>query len=160
MEVKQRRRNNSFFFLIFLFIWANILYYILMIFEWFKTKACFRFYHQLFMTQLRIRGNSRTKTWFRNRFFHLLIFETYGNLEIDFSINLNKHFRAVMNTLKSHCFFVKVLTHCKTNSKHAVVMPLHHTFCLTCFYNCIKLYCPKVREYPELYGKKKSYFTC
>ena len=30
------------------------------------------------------------KAWFRDNYFHFQIFETFGNLEIDFSINISK----------------------------------------------------------------------
>ena len=33
-------------------------------------------------------------------FFDFQIFEAYGNLEIDFSINLNKYFQTVISTFK------------------------------------------------------------
>ena len=64
----------------------------------------------------------------------------YGNLEIDFTINLNKYFRTVINTFKVALFFLFFLisTHCKAGSIHAVAMPLHQTDCFTCFYSCIK----------------------
>ena len=29
--------------------------------------------------------------------------------------------------------------------KHAVTMPSHHGYCLTCMYGCLKFYCPKMR---------------
>ena len=59
----------------------------------------------------------------------------YGNLEIDYSINLNKYFWTVINT---------------------IAMPLHQTYFLTCFYSYIKFYCPKVRWSWVLWGKKSA----
>ena len=46
-------------------------------------------------------------------------------------------------------FSVKILTYYKTDLKHAVAMPLHQGYCLTCIYICISFYCPKMRN-PEL----------
>ena len=34
----------------------------------------------------------------------------------------------------------------KTDLKHAVTMPLHQGYYLTCIYSCIKFYCPTVRR--------------
>ena len=77
----------------------------------------------------------------------------YENLEIDFSINLNKYFWTVILS-KLHYFFVKISTYCKTGSRYVVAMPLHQSYCLTCFYSCIKFYCPKVRWSWSWWGKK------
>ena len=112
------------------------------------------FCHQLLMKLLsRIRGTKKHNLG-RDRFFHFQIFETYGNLEIDFSINLNIYFRAVINTFKVTRFFIKISAHCKTGSRHAVVMPLRHTYCLTCFYSYKKFFRQKVRGSWVAWGKK------
>ena len=65
---------------VFLFIWANIPFYILTICLWFKTKAHFGFCHQVFLKLSRVKGNRHKKTYFRDRLFHFQIFETHGNL--------------------------------------------------------------------------------
>ena len=82
---------------------------------------------------------------FRQYLFHFQIFQTHGNLEIDFSINL-KNVSAELSILSElRYIFGKILTHYKTDLKHAVTTPLHQGYCLTCTYGCMKFYCPKVR---------------
>ena len=76
------------------------------------------------------------------------------NLKIDFSINLNKYFWKVIYTFKVALLFQKISTHCKADLRHVVAMPLHQTYCLTCFYSCIKFYCPKLRLSWVLLAKK------
>ena len=70
----------------------------------------------------------------------------YGNLEIDFTTNLNKYFRSYQYFQSCTALFKKKnLTHCKAGSRHAIAIPLHQAYCLTCFYSYIKFYCPQVR---------------
>ena len=51
-------------------------------------------------------------------------------------------------------FFLKISAHCKAGSRHAVAMPIHQTYCFTCFYNYVNFYCPKVRWSWVLRAKK------
>ena len=52
------------------------------------------------------------------------IFQTFKKLEIDLGNNLDKYFElSILPELRY--FFVKLLTHYKTDLKHAVTMPLH-----------------------------------
>ena len=50
-----------------------------------NAKARFVFCHQLLLKLSRVRGNKNKKTWLRGNFVHFQIFESFGNLEIDFS---------------------------------------------------------------------------
>ena len=61
IEVWLRRRYNSFFFLRFLFIWANFSFWILTISNWFKTKTSFGFYHWLLLKVSRVSRLQRLK---------------------------------------------------------------------------------------------------
>ena len=95
MEVWQRRRYISFFFLIFLFIWANLSFYALMISYQFKSKARFGFCHQLLLKLSRVRAKRNKKAWFRGNschFQYFLVFRNFWNwswyqLEETFLIN-------------------------------------------------------------------------
>ena len=54
----------------------------------------------------RIRGKRHKKYNLGTGFFYFQSFKTYDeNLEIDFSINLNKHFRTIINTFNVALLF-------------------------------------------------------
>ena len=74
------------------FIWSNFSFYILMISLWFITKASFGFCHWLLLKLSRVRGKRNKKAWFCDNCFHFQIFWTFGNLDIDFRINLKTFF--------------------------------------------------------------------
>ena len=116
MEVWQR--NISFFCLIFLFIWANTTFYILMTSNSLRSNGVSDFCHQLLLKLSRVRRKRNKKAWFQG--------------------HLSKMFGGTL-------FSVKTLTHCKTDLKHAVTMPLHQEYCLICIYWCKKFYCPIMR---------------
>ena len=50
------KKMKHFFFLRFLFIWADISFYMLMISQWFKTKVRSWFCHQWLLKMLKVRG--------------------------------------------------------------------------------------------------------
>ena len=87
-----------FIFLGFVFIWSIFSFYMLMIYLWFKTKARFG-------SEGRRKRNE--KAWFRDNFFNFQIFETFGYLEIDFSINLSKYFWITVNSFVNSTFLLK-----------------------------------------------------
>ena len=125
---------SSFFFL-----------HILMFSWWFKTKARSRFWHPLLLKPSRVRGKRNKKAWFRDNSFYFQIFQIFSNLERNFGLNLNTFFWWIIKSFGVTLFFVKILTHYKTDLKHAVAVPLHQWYCVTCLCSCIKLYCPKMR---------------
>ena len=118
-----------------------------MISSWFKRKERFGFCYQLLLKLSRVRWKRNKKISFRHNFSHFQIFETFENLEIDVSIilsilclNNDKFFRSCVT------FFVKTLTHHKTDFKHWVTMPSNQEYCMTCICSCIKFYFPRLRQ--------------
>ena len=68
----------------------------LMIDCWFQTKVYFQ-------SALKSKSEEE-KTWFRGK-NHFQIFGVSGNLEIDFSIDLNKCLRTAIDILESTLYF-------------------------------------------------------
>ena len=54
-------------------------------------------------------------------------------------------------------FFVKILTHYTTDLKHAVTMPSHQGYCLTCIHSCIS-FIVKIGGVLSYCGLKKVLF--
>ena len=66
------------------------------------------------------------KARFQVNFFYFKIFETFGNLEIDFGISFKKNVFNKLSILSElHYFFVKILTQYKKDLKHVVTMSSH-----------------------------------
>ena len=104
---------------------------------------------------LRPEKQKKKKKWFRRDFFHFQIFETFGNLEIGFSTNINKCFWIATNISDVTLLFVKISTHYQTDLKRAVATPSYQACCLTYIYSHIKFCYPKVEE---LHVKKSWYY--
>ena len=101
-------------------------------------------------------GKRSKRAWFWMNFFYFQIFETFGNLVIDFSGNVNKYFWTVTSTFNYDALSLK-LRHNKTNSKRAVAMPLHKAYFLTWIYSQLSFIFQKWGN-PKLYGPKKVIF--
>ena len=63
--------------------------------------------------------------------FHFKIFENFENLEIGFSINLNKCFRAVVNIFEVTLRFQNISTQYKAGSNCVLAVALDQTYCWT-----------------------------
>ena len=82
----RKKTNNSFYFLWFLFIWANISFNTLRSPNDLKLSARFRFSHKFLLER------KQESMILRHLFFHFQSFETFLNIEVGFSINLSKCF--------------------------------------------------------------------
>ena len=58
-----------------------------------------------------------------------VVFQIFGNLEIYFGVSLKIVSDKLLILFVLYYFFVKILTHYKTDLKHAVTMPLHQGYC-------------------------------
>ena len=96
-----------------------------------KAKAPFGFCHQVFLKLYGVRRKRSKKAWFQENVFHFQIFEAFGNLEIDFSIKM------LLINCKYFWSYGAILTQYEIGLKHAVTMPLHQGYSLTCIYGCI-----------------------
>ena len=109
-----------------------------------KSKGHFGFSYQLLLKLPKVRRKKNTKHDFRAFFFSTLkIFETFQTQKkilVSTLINVSEQFQY----FRSSTFFVKIATNYKTGSKHAIAIPLHQVYCLTCIYGFMKFYCPKV----------------
>ena len=121
-----------------------VMLHMVMVSKWFKILARFRFCHKLFMKMPRVgEKKNKKKASFQVLCLHFQFFESFGNLVIGFSINLN--FSELLLVLSNlHYPFFKTSTHYKTSAKRAVAMSLQQTYFFTFIYSQIKFYCPKV----------------
>ena len=98
------------------------------------------------MKQARVReGRETKKTDFGTVFFHIQIFKSFGNLAIDFSINLRECFLTVISTVKITLFSSLKFDTLLYSLRRVVTVPFHQTYLLTCIHNCLKCFCVKVR---------------
>ena len=61
-----------------------------MISEWYKAKIGLVLCHQLLLKLSKVRGNRNKKALFWNNCYLFQILKTFGNLGIDFGINLKE----------------------------------------------------------------------
>ena len=88
------------------------------------------------------REEKQKKQWFRKIFFHFQIFQTFGNLKIDFCINLNKSFWSIINTFEIMLIFCQnfdKLGNWFEACRYTRDIVWH-------IYSCIKFCCPQVRR--------------
>ena len=124
-----------------------------------SNQSAFRIFSSIDFETIRVRGKKNNKTWFCYNFLHFQIVKTFGNLEIGFSIKLNKYFWIMINT-----FRVTLLLNLKFDTLwnkfeecrcHAVVprvLPDMYLFLL-------KVLLSKIEGILSYVGLKKSYFT-
>ena len=86
-------------------------------------------------------------------FFIFSFLNFFVNWKIDCSINLKHAFKWWWILLELRCFFVKTLTHYKTDLKHAVTMPSLQGQCVT----WIHFYWTTLKRF-ELHSLKKVLF--
>ena len=115
-----REGDATFFFLRFLFIWANVSFYIINYFLMLWNQSVFRiFCRQSLFQLLRVRGKRNKKVWFDDNFLHFPSFQTFENLEIEFDI-----FYKLSILSELGYFLAKILTNYKKDLKHVVTMTL------------------------------------
>ena len=87
--------------------------------------------------------NKKVRFW--HNFFHFQVLETFGNLEIDFSITLNKCYEVIIITMLNY-----FLLQFWQTIKQIWSMPLQYCYIRHItwknIYSCTKFYCPRVRE--------------
>ena len=89
---------------------------------------------------------SETQSMISGKLFSFSNFSKVWNFRQKFRYQLKKFFLINYQYFWSYdTVFVKILTHCKIDLKHAVTIPSDQAYCLIYIYTCIKFHCVKVR---------------